>query len=255
MKSSVRFNEEVIVHQDQEETTNTESSSSSSTWMSPIDFSNIQNGVFITLDRMKLQEDRGNDSFRYQYNSTLSSYHCSRGLEDYHTEQKGCLKLSTIQRRQNAIDAVLSEQESQRRQQQQQQQQHTFYNYNFNYNYMNFILDDVKISQVYQNQTYYNVKDAIEMGGRDSEDALTVYSERDASSSSPQSQPYLSSQTEPEQEPLFDITKTYTTSRSRSRSSNTVTNLFQHGTTPQKQWSFTGRCVVAPTMNNHPGFA
>jgi hypothetical protein len=39
----------------------------------------------------------------------------------------------------------------------------------------NGMLDHSKISEVYMNQTYYNVEDAIDMGRKDSEDALAIY--------------------------------------------------------------------------------
>ena len=244
MKSGVRrvrFNEEVIVRQDQEqeESMEYESSSSSSSlssslaasWLSPSDFSNIQNGVFMTLEMMKLQEDRGDCSFGYE---SYTSYYCSRGLEDYHTKQKGCLKLSTIQRRQNAIDAVLNEQESQR------QQRGLYYNYNNNYNsYM--MLEDAKISEVYKNQTFYNAENAIDMGGKDSEDALAVYSEEP-------SQPQLSSSSSTEQEPFIDVTHT-----TNMMGTTTPYFFFQgnNNTTPnkQQQLTFATQCAVAPTSN------
>jgi len=250
MKSGVRrvrFNEEVIVRQDQdqEETMEYESSSSSSslssalaaTWLSPSDFSNIQNGVFMTLEMMKLQEDRGDCSFGYE---SYTPYYCSRGLEDYHTKQKGCLKLSTIQRRHNAIDAVLNEQESQR------QQRGLYYNYNNNYNsYM--MLEDAKISEVYKNQTFYNAENAIDMGGKDSEDALAVYSEES-------SQPRLSlsssssTSTEQEQELFIDLTHT-----PNMMGTTTPYFFFQgnNNTTPnkQQQLTFATQCAVAPTSN------
>ena len=229
MKASVRFNNAVIieVHED-DKCTSTGSSSSSSTWLSPNDFSDIQNGVFMTLNMMKLQEDRG-DSFGYD--TPLSSYYCSRGLEDYHTEQKGCLKLSTIQRRQNAIDAVLNEQESQRQQQQMQMQMKMRAGMACTY----YMLDHAKIGEICKSQTYYNAENAIDMGRKDSEEALTIYSE-------PSTQLPLS----PTEPFVNNITNTNT--------STSTTTLFQESMLPQKQqWSFSRHCVTP--MNNHPIFA
>ena len=172
----------------------------------------------MTLDMTKVKEDRG-DSF--EYNTPLSSYYCSRGLEDFHIEQKGCLKTSTVQRRQNAIRAVLNEQESQR--QQYMQLQGGMYEYT---------LDHAKTSEAYKKQTYHNAENAIYMGRCDSEEALAVYSE-------PSPQLSLSSGTE--QEPGVNITNTNASGM----------NLFRV-MTPNKQWSFSGHHCATPT--NHTVF-
>jgi hypothetical protein len=203
----VQFSEEVIAHQ--EEKSNDKSNSSKSprsrpisTWLTPNDFTKIKNSVFTTLEFIKLQ------GASFGLDTPLSSRYCSRGLEDYDTEQK-CTKFSTVQRRTEAIQAVLKEQEFERQQLACQLQEGTpfcsrgledshkgqngqtaFINaqrrqFNFQrQQYMqrlqggmpcNGMLDHSKISVVYMNHTCYNVEDAIEMGRKDSEDALAIY--------------------------------------------------------------------------------
>ena len=212
MKSSrvqVRFSEHIIVH-----LINTQSPSSSTTWLTPNDFSNIRNGVFTTLDMTK----------QFGYSTPLSSYYCSRGLEDYSTERKGCLKHSAIQRRQTAIRAVLNEQESQRAQRQRQWQRQK----QRIYNNINNICDIIKIRQIYKNQTYSNAVDAICMARIDSEEALAVYSEASTSPTPPQA---------PE-EPTSNMTSTNTNNMStRTKTSTYGTNFFQMPS--KRRWTFT----------------
>jgi hypothetical protein len=77
--------------------------------LTPNDFTKIKNCVFTTLEFIKLQGDS------FGLDTPLSSRYCPRGLEDYDTEQK-CTKFSTVQRRTEAIQAVLKEEEFQRQQ-------------------------------------------------------------------------------------------------------------------------------------------
>jgi hypothetical protein len=202
----VRFSEEVIFHEENKSNDKNNASKSrslpTSTWLTPNDFTKIKNCVFTTLEFIKLQGDS------FGLDTPLSSRYCPRGLEDYDTEQK-CTKFSTVQRRTEAIQAVLKEEEFQRQQLAYQLQEETpfcsrgledchmgqkgqtsFINGQRRQfklqrqQYMqrlqggmpcNGMLDHSKISEVYMNQTYYNVEDAIDMGRKDSEDALAIY--------------------------------------------------------------------------------
>ena len=86
------------------------SASPSPTWLSPSDYECIQDCVFMTIDAIEMiKEDGGDDVSKYH-----SSF-CSRGLEQYCTQNNGSMKESVLARRHNAIDAVLHEQDQQRR--------------------------------------------------------------------------------------------------------------------------------------------
>lgn len=206
-KAQVRFSDDVVVHEDDKGNNNNNNpkelqSTPVSTWLSPNDFTKIKNGVFTTLEFVKLQGDS------FGFDTPLASRYCSRGLEDYDTEQK-CTKFSTVRRRTEAIQVVLKEQEFQRQQLLHQLQGGMPYclrgfkdyhmgqkgftasinlqRHQFNLQrqqYMqrlqggvqyNGMLDHSKISEVYINHTFYNAEDAIDMGRKDSEDALTIY--------------------------------------------------------------------------------
>lgn len=194
----VKFSEEVIVHKDKINNNHQSSVSKSkspptSTWLTPNDFTKIKNSVFTTLEFIKVQ---GNS---FGFDTPLSNRYCSRGLEDYDTEQK-CTKFSTVQRRAEAIQAVLKEQEFQRQQLAHgmpfcsrgsgdwhmgqmgmsaslniERRQCNLQRQQYMQRLQGGMLDDSRISEVYRNHTYYNAEDAIDMGRKDSEDALEIY--------------------------------------------------------------------------------
>lgn len=164
-RPSVRFNEEVEIHKPRVFKTPL---LPSSTWLKEKDLSRIRDGIFSTLDAIKRKKDAG-----FQWNDTNKGKHCARGLEEYSVNQKGTLKASTIHRRQNAIRAVLHEQELQLKYHRQFQATIPEHNRKFIP-----ILDHFKLSKVYQDQTSLNIHEAIRMGRIDSEKALAIYSER-----------------------------------------------------------------------------
>eukprot|EP00536_Pseudo-nitzschia_multiseries_P016750 jgi/Psemu1/47596/gm1.47596_g len=92
-----------------------EQPSPKSLWLTPNDFTKIQNNIFTTLEMMKLTGDFGKDT-------PLSNRYCARGLESLDPERKGSLKMETLQRRRNVIGAVLHEQNLQLQRIRQQQQ-------------------------------------------------------------------------------------------------------------------------------------
>jgi len=160
---------------------------STTTWLSPNDFTKIKNDLFTTIEIIKLQEDS------FGFDTALSSRYCSRGLEDYDTNLR-CTKFSTVQRRAEAIRSVLREQERQRRLLTQQSKQViNFYTGCLQDNHVGqneklqqlhkemlreVVLDHSMICQIYTNHTFDNVKRSIDMGRKDSEDALAVYRSR-----------------------------------------------------------------------------
>ena len=199
----VKFSEEVIVHKDKINNNHQSSVSKSkspptSTWLTPNDFTKIKNSVFTTLEFIKVQ---GNS---FGFDTPLSNRYCSRGLEDYDTEQK-CTKFSTVQRRAEVIQSVLKEQEFQRQQlahgmpfclrgygdwhigQMGMSASLNTERRQFNLQRQQYLerlqggmpcngmLDHFKISEVYRDHTYYNAEDAIDRGRNDSEDALEIY--------------------------------------------------------------------------------
>jgi hypothetical protein len=200
----VRFNDEPIIHS----TRTNHQESSSSTWLTQDDFGCIQNGIFMTLDGMNMMAEKDNVSY---YNP----FFCSRGLEDYSTQDKGFLKHSVTTRRKQAVHAVLQEQESQRMEG------------------LTCYYDDVSIREAYENaNTLINTNNAISMGKIDSEEALNVYAEqrRSVVSKSPTPSP-SSSGMQPQQlqlkpPPFF------------SSSPKSVMNLFQNNNVHVKKWNF-----------------
>lgn len=186
-KPSVRFNEEIQIHKPRVFKTPL---LPSSTWLKEKDLSRIRDGIFSTLDAIKKKRDAG-----FKWNDSNKGKHCSRGLEDYSVDQKGSLKASTIHRRQNAIRAVLHEQEMQMKRHRKHQSLISKQNRKFIPLHQP-ILDHVKIFRVYQDQTSLNVHEAIHMGRVDSEQALAVYSEP-----SPPQQPHRRSLLLPSSKP------------------------------------------------------
>jgi hypothetical protein len=93
-------------------------------WLSPNDFSNIQNNILMTLNIMKMIGGEHGDEFDNIRHPSLSlslsssSSLCSRGIEQYTFD--GSLKPSVLMRRHNAILVVLIEQDLERRQQEQE---------------------------------------------------------------------------------------------------------------------------------------
>lgn len=173
----VRFNDEVIIHEgeknDSEKSTQFQVSS---TWLTPNEFTKIRNNILTTLEFIKLQGDS------FGVDTPLSSRYCSRGLEDYDTEQK-CTKFSTVQRRSEAIQVVLKEQEFQRQKLACQLQVLFSQRGHYKMNRQEFIqrfqgripLDHSKIGEIYADHTFLNAEKAIDTGRIDSEDALAIY--------------------------------------------------------------------------------
>jgi hypothetical protein len=160
----VRFNDEVIIYSTR---SNHQESSSSSTWLIQDDFRCIQNGVFKTLDAMNMMSESEKDNV-----SDYNPFFCSRGLEDYSTQDKGLLKHSVTTRRKHAVHAVLQEQEWQR------------------VEGLTCYYDDISIRQAYENaNTRINTNNAISMGKKDSEEALNIYAEQRRSVVSPSPSP------------------------------------------------------------------
>jgi len=85
-------------------------------WYTPVEYSNIIEGLYLTLDLMQISLAPYNSLFsssssskcKGDKSSSLSSLYCSRGLENLSIE--GGLKHSTRSRRKNAIWSVLDEQ-------------------------------------------------------------------------------------------------------------------------------------------------
>ena len=165
-KPSVRFNQEIEVHKPRAFKTPL---LPSSTWLKEKDLSRIRDGIFSTLDAIKKKRDAG-----FKWNDSNKGKHCSRGLEDYSIDQTGSLKASTIHRRQNAIRAVLHEQETQMKRHRKLQSSISKQKF---VPLHKPILDHAKLSRVYQDQTSLNIHEAIHRGRVDSEQALAVYSE------------------------------------------------------------------------------
>merc|ERR1712086_147356 len=101
------------------------------------------------------------------------------GLEDYSVDRLGSLKASAVHRRQNAIRAVLFEQELQVRRHRlivsaskaaSKKRPTPRHRYS--------VLDHVKLVKLYQDQTEQNIHQAISKGRFDSEEALAIYRER-----------------------------------------------------------------------------
>jgi len=198
-RGSVRFNDELIIHS----TSTTHQESSSITWLTQNDYSNIQNGIFMTLHAMNMMAVNEEDNVSF-YNPSF----CSRGLEDYSTQDKGCLKNYVTTRRKEAVHAVLQEQESQRMEG------------------LMCYYDDVSIREAYENNphTLINTNNSISMGRNDSEEALKIYAEQHRSASPMPSQ----TQTQLQLQPPFSF----------SLSPKSVMNLFQNNNVHEKKWNF-----------------
>lgn len=209
---SVRFSDDVTIFTEKEDLASVSPDPhvpplpSLSSWLTPNDLSKIQNGIHTTLEMIKVSGDF------FGHDTPLSARYCSRGLEDYDVERKGCLKMSTVERRQGAICSVLNEQSFQRqrhmqqvrcmqgamsalgmvrddchmvqtgsrklssRQRQQLNSQRQQYKKRLYKEIAgNLNLDHFRISEIYQQQTHFSAMEAIETGRRDSEDALAVY--------------------------------------------------------------------------------
>mmetsp|Transcript_28480 Transcript_28480/g.77117 ORF Transcript_28480/g.77117 Transcript_28480/m.77117 type:complete len:280 (-) Transcript_28480:237-1076(-) len=215
MESRVRFDEKImyIEHHTHDErrsptpvTESSEHSSPSSLWLTPNDFTKIQNNVFTTLEMMKLTGDFGKDT-------PLSNRYCARGLESLDPERKGSIKTDTLHRRRNVIGAVLHEQnlQQQRIRQERQSRPQQHHNVHGGRNYISTSptsehdsddyhsapnhmsnrqasypggtatsmsssgLDHFRISLICMNLTYHDTMQGIEYGRQDSEDALEIY--------------------------------------------------------------------------------
>jgi len=144
------------------------------TWLKEKDLTKIRDGVFSTLAAMKKKRDCG-----VRWTEANERKHCSRGLEDYSIDNQGSLKASTVHRRQNAIRAVLHEQEMQlqRHRQLQARASKKIQQKEKAKPLHHSVLDHVKLSRVYLEQTEPNIHEAISMGRIDSEQALAIYSE------------------------------------------------------------------------------
>ncbi len=173
----VRFNDKVIIHEgEKNENKKSTQPQAMSTWLTPNEFTKIRNNILTTLEFTKLQGES------FGVDTPLSSRYCSRGLEDYDTEQK-CTKFSTVQRRSKAIQVVLKEQEFQRQQLAYQLQIMLSQQNQYKLNRQEFIqrfqeripLDHFKIGEIYADHTFLNVENAIDTGRIDSEDALAIY--------------------------------------------------------------------------------
>ena len=173
----VRFNNEVIIHEgEKNDSKKSTQSQASSTWLTPNEFTKIRNNILTTLEFIKLQGDS------FGVDTPLSSRYCSRGLEDYDTEQK-CTKFSTVQRRSEAIQVVLKEQEFQRQQLAYQLKVMFSQQGQYKLNRQKIIqrfqgripLDHSKIGEIYADHTFLNAENAIDTGRIDSEDALAIY--------------------------------------------------------------------------------
>ena len=192
-KKSVRFDLKEVTVQPIEPSLSRYSSTL--TWLSPNEYAIIQNGVVKTLDLMELQAYSSFESMP----SASSSRYCTRGLENFSTTRKGCLKPNVAIRRQNAIRSVMTEQELQRSAAAANDGKH-FYN-------------DVKMRETYKtNVTRLNAMKALETGLFDSEIALSMYSEQQ-----------LQQQQQHQQQCHAVLT-------------DSSTNLFQKA---EKTWSFT----------------
>ncbi|VEU43971.1 unnamed protein product [Pseudo-nitzschia multistriata] len=175
----------------------------SSLWLTPNDFTKIQNSIFTTLEMMKLTGDFGRDT-------PLSNRYCARGLENCDLERKGSLTEEALARRRNVIGAVLHEQNIQRKrqmeaslsssssrrhnlcnrmgggygvQQQQQQQQRDDHHALIQKQGCtkipehggSCVLDHFRIGLICMNLTHGDIMDSIDRGRQDSEEALEIY--------------------------------------------------------------------------------
>jgi hypothetical protein len=131
-------------------------------WYTPVEYNHIIEGLYLTLDLMKISLAPYNCLFsnssskcKGHKSSSLSSLYCSRGLENLSIE--GGLKHSTRKRRQNAIWSVLDEQNVQYEEAILQQQR-------------TFMYDAVKIGNAYRYHTRISEKIAFSKGRIDAAD-------------------------------------------------------------------------------------
>jgi len=87
-------------------------------WYTPMEYSSIQERMFMTLDLMKLSSSSPTTTTSTTTTTTTTTTPCIRGLENYVSsssseKHKSCLKKSTRVRRRNALWAVLNEQDRQ----------------------------------------------------------------------------------------------------------------------------------------------
>ena len=131
-------------------------------WYTPAEYNNIIEGMYLTLDLMKISlapynclfsNSSSSSKCKDDKSSSLSSLYCSRGLENLSIE--GGLKHSTRIRRQNAIWSVLDEQNVQ---------------YEEAILQRTLIYDVVKISNAYRYHTRIPEKKARSMGRIDAAD-------------------------------------------------------------------------------------
>jgi hypothetical protein len=156
-------------------------------WYTPVEYSNIIEGLYLTLDLMQISLAPYNSLFsssssskcKGDKSSSLSSLYCSRGLENLSIE--GGLKHSTRSRRKNAIWSVLDEQNVQYEEAILQQQRTLMY-------------DVVKIGNTYRRHTRISEENAYSMGQFDAEEsssssssaaALLIELDDDETSSAP----------------------------------------------------------------------
>jgi len=140
-------------------------------WYTPAEYNNIIEGLYLTLDLMKISLAPYNCLFsssskcKDDKSSSLSSLYCSRGLENLSIE--GGLKHSTRIRRQNAIWSVLDEQNVQYEEAILQQQRTLIY-------------DVDKIGNAYRYHTRTSEKKARSMGRIDAADEESLSSSSSA---------------------------------------------------------------------------
>jgi hypothetical protein len=171
-------------------------------WFTPTEYDNIQKRLFMILDFMQLITDSDNSFTKNKNHRTISSptsssftpppvsplmsSYCTRGLEDICPNYG--MNHSTRIRRQNAVYAVLDEQDRQIEKavlqelhqlqqqlqqlqqqetpsQRQQQQQHHHHHDSSKF----FVYDDARIRDVYRNHTRLSEDIAISMGRIDAE--------------------------------------------------------------------------------------
>ena len=147
VRKSVWFHKEVAVQHVLHKNSYTEQELEKC-WFTQNEYQNIRNGMLMTLDLIRLG--------LFRENSIKNS---SRGLENYTAE--GSMKATVQRRRQNAVWAVLDEQDLQL--DRAEQLQHTY-----------LIYDDSAIREVYKNQTRVSADTAYSMGRLDVEAAAAA---------------------------------------------------------------------------------
>ena len=150
------------------------SASPSPTWLSPSDYECIQDCVFMTVDAIEMiKEDGGDDVSKYH-----SSF-CSRGLEQYCTQNNGSMKESVLARRHNAVDAVLHEQDQQRRM---TMKQSSLSSWEFvpSLSSQDLLYNANSIREVYERygSITSNTNEAIRMGIQDAVEAFSIHNDQ-----------------------------------------------------------------------------